>query len=89
MLSREMLYYLLTDEHNPAWKWIPNNGEALKLADFLAKSYRNVPLDNGCYMELFSVKDGTRYNLKTINMADASQKLVAGLMDGMQKLWEE
>lgn len=89
MLSREKLYYLLTDERNPAWKWLPNNGEIMKLADFLANSYDKVSLDNGCYLELFSVKDGVRYNAKIINIKDASTTLVTGLMDGIQKLWEE
>lgn len=45
--------------------------------------------DNGCYIELFAVKDGIRYNRKVINLNDATKTLVNGLMDGVDKLWTE
>ena len=32
---QERLIGLLTDSHNPAWKWFPNNAEMAALADFL------------------------------------------------------
>ena len=46
------------------------------------------PRDDGDYMELFSVKNGMRYNTKVLNMSKASRTLVNGLMDGIEKLWE-
>ena len=48
----------------------------------------NTTLPNGVYMELFSVKDGVRYNAKTVNIKDASIVLTNSLMDGIEKLWE-
>ena len=42
---------------------------------------------DGVYMELFAVKNGIRYNNNIVNMKDATNVLVKGLMDGVEKLW--
>ena len=44
--------------------------------------------NDGLYMELFIIKNGVRYNAKTIDMKDMSVTLTESLMDGIQKLWE-
>ena len=46
------------------------------------------PNDDGTYIELFAVKDGIRYNAKTISMIDMSTTLVNGLMNGVENLWK-
>ena len=43
--------------------------------------------EDGVYMELFAVKNGVRYNNNIINMNDATNTLVNGLMNGVEKLW--
>lgn len=48
---------------------------------------KRVSLSDGIYMELFAVKNGVRYNAKTISMKDASTILTNSLMDGVEKLW--
>ena len=48
---------------------------------------RAVSLPDGIYMELFAVKDGTRYNTNIMNMRDVSTTLTSSLMDGIEKLW--
>jgi len=52
------------------------------------KDKRNVPVNDGIYMELFAIKDGARYNAKIINMKEASAVLTNSLMDGIRKLWQ-
>jgi hypothetical protein len=54
-----------------------------------APSPKSDIMDDGVYMELFAVKDGVRYNAKILNMKDATLILTNGLVDGIEKLWEE
>lgn len=68
--------------------------EEMKILDkFLSWCYdngwfsNNVIRDDGCYIELFAVKNGLRYNAKVINLKDATQILTNSLMDGVEKLW--
>ena len=44
--------------------------------------------DDGIYIQLFAVKDGVRYDMKEINLKDASAILTNSLMDGIEKLCE-
>ena len=46
----------------------------------------NPAVDDGVYMELFAVKNGVRYNMKTMNIKEASTTLVNSLMGGIEKL---
>ena len=87
MFDREKLFHLLTDANNPAWKWLPNNGETLKLVDYIISNYGVTTLDDGIYTELFAVKNGIRYNAKIVNMKEVSTTLTSSLMDGIEKLW--
>ena len=43
-------------------------------------------VNDGVYMELFTVKNGVRCNIKTMNIKEASKTLTNGLMDGIEKL---
>lgn len=87
MFDREKLFHLLTDANNPAWKWLPNNGETLKLVDYIISNYGVTTLDDGIYTELFAVKNGIRYNAKIVDMKEVSTTLTSSLMDGIEKLW--
>jgi hypothetical protein len=40
-------------------------------------------MGNGMYFEVFAVKDGVRYNIKTVDMKTVSQILTNSLMDGV------
>lgn len=42
---------------------------------------------DGLYLDLFAVKDGVRYNAKTVSMKDVSHILTDSLMDGIEKMW--
>jgi hypothetical protein len=44
------------------------------------------PMENGCYMEFFAVKDNKRYNAKTVSLKDMSRALTNGLMDSIEKI---
>lgn len=48
----------------------------------------NKAMDDGIYMELFSVKDGVRFNYKVVNMRDFTTILTNSLMDGIEKLYQ-
>ena len=89
MFDREKLFHLLTDTNNPAWKWFPNNGEVLKLVDYIISNYGATTLDDGIYTELFAVKNGIRYNAKIVDMKKVSTTLTNSLMDGIEKLWSD
>ena len=87
MLDRNKLYYLLTDANNPVWNNFSNNAEFLHLANYIADNYnKSADLSDGCYMELFAVQNGTRYNSKIVSLKDASIILTNSLMDGIEKL---
>ena len=89
MFDREKLFHLLTNANNPAWKWLPNNGEILKLVDYIISNYSATTLDDGIYTELFAVKNGIRYNAKIVDMREVSTTLTSSLMDGIEKLWSD
>lgn len=89
MFDREKLFHLLTDANNPAWKWLPNNGETLKLVDYIISNYSATTLDDGIYTELFAIKNGIRYNAKIVDMREVSTTLTSSLMDGIEKLWSD
>lgn len=46
-------------------------------------------IKDGIYVELFVVKDGQRYNVKTLSMNEVTKVLVNGLMDGVERLFGE
>lgn len=70
-----------------------NSDEMKVLNSFLFRCWQMGWLDkynlreDGDYMELFSVKNGMKYNTKVLNMSKASRILINGLMDGVEKLW--
>ena len=67
-----------------AWiKWIGKD----ELRAFEHSKEENQTMDDGVYMELFSIKDGVRYNAKIINMKEVASILTNSLMDGVDKLW--
>lgn len=43
-------------------------------------------ITDGAYIELFAVKNGVRYNYKTVSMKDMATILTNSLMDGVQEL---
>jgi hypothetical protein len=45
--------------------------------------------NDGVYIEVFVVKDGTRINLKTIDMKEVGITLTNSLMDGLEKIVAE
>lgn len=52
------------------------------------KNKQNNHLENdGVYIELFTIKNGIRYNAKTIEMKDMANILTNSLMDGIEKMW--
>ena len=71
MFDREKLFHLLTDANNPAWKWLPNNGETLKLVDKGKVTY-----EKGKTMKVFSYK---------YFEVDPSMMIVAEQMAGLKK----
>ena len=40
-------------------------------------------MKDGIYFKVFAVKDGTRYNVKIIDVKDASKILANSVMDGL------
>lgn len=44
--------------------------------------------DDGIYMQLFCVKNGVRYDMKVVNLKEASTILTNSLMDGIEKLYK-
>lgn len=40
--------------------------------------------NNGIYIEVFAMKDGERYNFKTVNLKEVSNVLVNHLMNGIE-----
>lgn len=53
------------------------------------KNKQNNHLANdGVYIELFAIKNGIRYNAKTIEMKDMANILTNSLMDGIEKMWK-
>ena len=44
-------------------------------------------LDDGCYMQLFAVKDGVRYYDKIVSMQEVSKILAETMMDGIERIW--
>ena len=43
-------------------------------------------LEDGCYIQLFAVKDGVRYDVKIISTKEMATTLTSSLMDGVEKL---
>lgn len=43
-------------------------------------------IENGIYIDVFVVKDGLRYPLKTLDMGDVSKILVDNLMNGIEEI---
>ena len=50
--------------------------------------YKDKKHQDGVYMELFVIKDGVRYNAKTVEMKDVVNILTNSLMDGIEKMWK-
>ena len=72
---------------------ITNNPEEMAVLDNILyrcwqigwlKPYDTKP--DGIYMDLYAAIDGINIPLKTLSMKDASNILVSGLMDGVEKL---
>lgn len=60
------------------------DGKCISIENCMHKSGVN----DGVYMELFAIKDGIRYNAKTIEIKDVANILTNSLMDGIEKLWK-
>ena len=43
-------------------------------------------LEDGCYIQLFVVKDGVRHNVKIVSTKEMATTLTSSLMDGVEKL---
>ena len=43
-------------------------------------------LEDGCYIQLFAVKDGVRHDVKIVSMQEMATTLTSSLMDGVEKL---
>lgn len=43
-------------------------------------------LEDGCYIQLFAVKDGVRYDAKIVSTKEMATTLTSSLMDGVEKL---
>ena len=43
-------------------------------------------MENGIYLEIFVMKNGKRYNVKTISLTHLSTTLTNGMMDAMEEL---
>jgi hypothetical protein len=41
---------------------------------------------DGLYAQLFAVKDGVRYDMKTVSLAEITNAITNSLMDGIEKL---
>ena len=48
----------------------------------------NATENDGVYIELFAIKNGIRYNVKTIELKDMANILTNNLLDGIEKLWQ-
>lgn len=46
-------------------------------------------MEDGLYIKLVAVKDGTEYTAKIVSMKEVTLTLTNSLMDGIEKLWEE
>ena len=67
-----------------AWiKWLGKD----ELRAFEHSREEKQTMNDGVYVELFTVKDGIRYNTKIIDMKEVSTTLTNSLMDGIDKLW--
>ena len=63
--------------------FVSNNYPDAECAEYKDKKHKD-----GIYIELFSIKDGIRYNAKIIEMKDVVNILTNGLMDGIEKMWQ-
>ena len=43
-------------------------------------------MKDGIYFDVFAFKDGFRYHIKTINVADVSKIFTHSVMDGLEKV---
>ena len=43
-------------------------------------------MENGIYLEIFVMKNGKRYNIKTLSLKHFSDTLVNGIMDAIEEL---
>lgn len=50
-------------------------------------TYKTMSMDDGCYVELFAVKDGTRYSTKIVSLKEMLSTMNHSLMDSIEKLW--
>ena len=67
-----------------AWiKWLGKD----EIRAFEHSKEDNQTMDDSLYIELFAIKDGVRYNGKTIDMKEATTMLTNSLIDGIEKLW--
>lgn len=51
-------------------------------------AYKAKNLNDGLYVELFAVKNGARYNAKTVDLKDVMRAMNNGLMDSIENLWQ-
>lgn len=47
----------------------------------------NQVISPGLYAQLFAVKDGVRYDMKTVGLAEITTALTNSIMDGIEKLY--
>lgn len=67
--------------------FVISNYPDAECTEYKDKESKPMANDDGIYMELFTIKDGVRYNAKIINMKEVSTTLTNALMDGIEKLW--
>lgn len=44
-------------------------------------------MENCIYLEMFVIKDGKRYNVKTVSLKHLSNTLTNGMMDAIEELF--
>jgi hypothetical protein len=57
-------------------------------ADEPSNDNESKPTEDGCYIEFFALKDGTRYNAKIVCLKDMIRALTNGIMDSFEQQWQ-
>lgn len=47
---------------------------------------RGIIMNDGIYVEVFAIQNGSRYNVKIVNIRDLSRMLTQGMLTGIDKL---
>lgn len=76
--------YVCTGVKEP---FVINNYPDAECTEYKYKN-SNSEINDGVYIELFAIKNGVRYNAKTIEMKNMANILTNSLMDGIEKMWK-